>query len=224
MKILIVEDEEELVNSISSYLKSEGYVCESALTYPEGSERISLYSYDCVIADINLPGGNGLDLVKELKRKLSNSGIIIISAKDSLDDRISGLELGADDYLTKPFHLSELNARLKSLLRRRKFEGNREINFREIKIVDGLRIEVNGKPIDLTKKELDLLLYFVSNSGKILTKESIVEHLWGDYVSSIDSYDFIYTHISNLRKKLIESGASDYVKTVYGIGYRFVGE
>jgi DNA-binding response OmpR family regulator len=225
MKLLIIEDEDELLKSVKSYLKSEGYLCESASNYEEGSEKINLYEYDCIVADIGLPDGSGLNLIQELKSKVSETGVIIISAKNSLDDRIEGLDMGADDYLTKPFHLSELNARIKSVLRRRKFHGNKIVSFNEIQVhTDSLRVEINGKPLGLTRKEFDLLLYLISNSRKILTKESIVEHLWGDYINAVDSYDFIYTHISNLRKKLIENGANDYVKTVYGLGYKFTDE
>jgi DNA-binding response OmpR family regulator len=225
MKLLIVEDEEELVNSLLIFFKSEGHVCETGSSFKEGIEKINLYSYDCVIADIGLGDGNGLDIVRELKKKRINTAIIIISARSSLRDKITGLEIGADDYLTKPFDLSELNARFKSVLRRRKFDGEQEIIFNEIKITpDAVKVDVYGKPIVLTKKEYDLLIYFISNKTKILTKESIVEHLWGDYISNSDSYDFLYTHVSNLRKKLIENGAEDYIKTVYKIGYRFSDE
>ena len=222
MKILIIEDEAELLSSTKSYLKTEGYVCECASTFSEGVEKINLYEYDCILADIGLPDGNGLDLVKELKSKSSNTGIIIISARTALDDKITGLDIGADDYLTKPFHLWELNARIKSLLRRRKFQGSKDIFFNEIRVsTNSLELEIHGKRLALTKKELDLLIYFISNNGRILTIESIVEHLWGDYINSVDSYNFIYVHVSNLRKKLVDNGARDYIKTVYGIGYRF---
>lgn len=225
MKVLIIEDEEELINSLRTFFKSEGHVCETSSSFEEGMEKINLYQYDCIIADIGLGDGNGLDIVKELKGKRNNTGVIIISAKSSLQDKITGLEIGADDYLTKPFHLSELNARLKSVLRRRMFDGEQKIIFNEIQIApDTLKVEVNGKPVVLTKKEYDLLIYFISNKTKILTKETIVEHLWGDYISTSDSYDFLYTHVSNLRKKLIDNGGEDYIKTVYKIGYRFSEE
>jgi DNA-binding response OmpR family regulator len=225
MKLLIVEDEVELVNSLLVFFKSEGHVCETGFSFKEGIEKISLYTYDCVIADIGLGDGNGLDIVRELKKKRINTAIIIISARSSLKDKVTGLEIGADDYLTKPFDLSELNARFKSVLRRRKFDGEQEIIFNEIKITpDTVKVEVDGKPIVLTKKEYDLLIYFISNKTKILTKETIVEHLWGDYISSSDSYDFLYTHVSNLRKKLIGNGGEDYIKAVYKIGYRFSDE
>jgi DNA-binding response OmpR family regulator len=200
-------------------------VTNEEMIIEKASEKINLYEYDCIVADIGLPDGSGLNLIQELKSKVSETGVIIISAKNSLDDRIKGLDMGADDYLTKPFHLPELNARIKSVLRRRKFQGSKIVSYNEIQIhTDSLRVEIHGKPLALTRKEFDLLLYLVSNSEKILTKESIVEHLWGDYINAVDSYDFIYTHISNLRKKLIENGANDYVKTVYGLGYKFTDE
>jgi DNA-binding response OmpR family regulator len=222
MKLLIVEDEEELLSSLKAFLNTEGYLCEGAATYQEGIEKISLYEYDCILADIGLPDGSGLALIEKLKSKIDNTGVIIISAKNSLDDKILGLDMGADDYLTKPFNLSELNARLRSVLRRRKFEGNKEIIFNEIRAnPEALKALVHEKPVLLTKKEFDLLIYFISNKNKVLTKESIVEHLWGDYIDSADSFDFIYAHISNLRKKLVENGANDYVHTVYGVGYTF---
>ncbi len=225
MKILIIEDEEELLNSSKEYLMSEGYICEEATTFKEGIEKINLYEYDCIVADIGLPDGNGLDLVQELKSKLSETGVIIISAKNALEDKIAGLDIGADDYLTKPFHLSELNARVKSILRRRKFRGNKEIVFKEIRVLpDTLQTFANQRPVALTKKEFDLLIYFISNQNKIITKESIAEHLWGDYIDTADSYDFVYTHISTLRKKLVEQGSNDYIQTVYRVGYKFTGD
>lgn len=225
MKILIIEDERELLNAAKEYLQSEGYLCEEASDFQEGAAKISRYEYDCIIADIGLPGGNGLKLIVDLKAKKSDTGIIIISARNSLEDKITGLDLGSDDYLTKPFHLSELNARVKSILRRRKFKGDNEVGFKEISLnLDTFRTTVKGSTLVLTKKEFDLLLYFISNPNKVLTKESIVEHLWGDYMDSADSYDFIYTHVSNLRKKLVDSGSNDYVKTVYGVGYKFTNE
>jgi DNA-binding response OmpR family regulator len=222
MKVLVIEDEKELLKAITTYLKMEGYVVEEAADYQEGSEKINLYEYDCILADIGLPDGNGLKLVELLKSKQSTTGVMIISARNSLEDKITGLDIGADDYLTKPFNLSELNARVRSILRRRKFEGKKEIEFHEIKAnPETLHVFVNDKPILLTKKEFDLLIYFIANKNKVLTKESIVEHLWGDYIDSADSFDFIYAHVSNMRKKLVENGATDYLHTVYGVGYKF---
>lgn len=222
MKILIVEDETELLSAIKAYLKTEGYICEEALNYQDGIGKINLYDYDCIIADIGLPGGSGLQLIEILKQKMNNIGIIIISAKNSLDDKIRGLDIGADDYLTKPFNLSELNARIRSVLRRRKFEGKREIEFNEIRAnPETLQVTIKGKSVSLTKKEFDLLVFFIVNKNKVLTRESIVEHLWGDYIDSADSFDFLYAHVSNMRKKIVAAGSRDYLSTVYGVGYKF---
>jgi DNA-binding response OmpR family regulator len=222
MKLLIIEDEVQLLRAAASYLQSAGYLCEEATTFDEGAEKIYLYQYDCIIADLGLPGGNGLDLVRALKANSPDAGIIIISARNSLEDKINGLEIGADDYLTKPFHLSELNARIKSVMRRRKFKGSNEIVFNEIKIIpDSFEVFVKQRRVTFTRKEFNLLVFFVSNRGKVLTRESIAEHLWGDYTDSINSYDFIYNHISNVRRKLLDNGSSDYVQTVYGLGYKF---
>jgi DNA-binding response OmpR family regulator len=169
-----------------------------------------------------LPKGTGLDLITEIKKKNAESGIIIVSAKNSLEDKLKGLEIGSDDYLTKPFHLSELMARIKSIIRRRNFKGNNEIIFNEIKVLpDARQVFVNDKEIVLTGKEFDLLIFFLSNKGRVIPKDSIAEHLWGDYMDQADSFDFIYTHIKNLRKKLVQHGAKDYLNTVYGIGYKF---
>lgn len=224
MKILLVEDEKGLSDSISTYLKQEGHLCEVVIDFKSADEKIELYQYDCILVDINLPDGNGLNLIKSLKKLKAQAGIIIISAKNSVDDKIEGLDLGADDYLSKPFSLAELNSRIKSVLRRRKFEGNDEIVFNEITIKPNeSTVLVNGASVTLTKKEYDLILFLISNKNRILTKETIAEHLWGDDMDMADSYDFIYTHIKNLRKKLVEKGCQDYMKTVYGMGYKFSG-
>ena len=222
MKILLVEDEKGLSDSISTFLKQEGYLCEVVTDFKSADEKIELYQYDCILIDINLPDGNGLNLVKTLKRLKAKAGIVIISARNSVDDKIEGLDLGADDYLSKPFSLAELNSRIKSVLRRRKFDGNDEIVFNEITIKPNeSTVLVNGASVTLTKKEYDLILFLISNKNRILTKETIAEHLWGDDMDMADSYDFIYTHIKNLRKKLVEKGCQDYMKTVYGMGYKF---
>jgi DNA-binding response OmpR family regulator len=223
MKILLIEDEKELCRSIETYLTQENYRCESAMTYDQALEKISLYRYDCVVVDITLPDGTGLDVIRELKRNNTPSGIIIISAKNSLDDKITGLDIGADDYLTKPFHLSELNARIKSIIRRRNFEGSNEIVINEIRISpDQMKVMIDDKEVVLTKKEFDLLIFFISNKNRVLTKEAIAEHLWGDEMDMADSFDFIYTHIKNLRRKMLENGGHDYVQTIYGMGYKFI--
>jgi len=223
MNLLIIEDEVDLQESIREFLSSEFFIVESAGSYLMAEEKIGLYDYDCVIVDINLPGGSGLDIIRKLKNKDDDTGIIIISAKDSLDDKLAGLDIGADDYLTKPFHLAELNARIKSIIRRRVLKGSNMKKYNELAIeFDSRRLFVNEKEVILTRKEFDLLLYFIMNEGRVLDKEDIAEHLWGDNMSiSADSFDFIYNHIKNLRKKLTDNGSKDYIKTVYGIGYKF---
>lgn len=222
MKLLIVEDEIELLNSTSEYLQKEDFVCETAPNFFEAEDKLISYEYDVVILDINLPDGNGLELLKLIKGKNPETGVLIVSAKDSLDDKLKGLDLGADDYITKPFHLAELNSRVNSLLRRRKYEGNKNIVFNEIEIdPDAKKAIANGVTLDLTKKEYFLLLYFITNKNRVLTKEAIAEHLWGDNIDMVDNFDFIYTHMRNLRKKLKISGATDYLQTIYGLGYKF---
>lgn len=222
MKLLIVEDELELLNSTCVYLQKEDFICEPASNFFEAEDKLLSYNYDVVILDINLPDGNGLDLLKYIKERSPETGVLIVSAKDSLDDKLKGLDLGADDYITKPFHLAELNSRVNSLLRRRKFEGNNNIIFEEIEIDPVAKIAmVNDKPLELTKKEYFLLLYFITNKNRVLTKEAIAEHLWGDNIDMVDNFDFIYTHMRNLRKKLKKSGANDYLQTIYGLGYKF---
>jgi DNA-binding response OmpR family regulator len=222
MKVLIIEDEKALSESIFAYLHSEHYTCEMAADYRIAMEKINLYDYACIILDITLPGGSGLDLLKELKANNKADGVLIISAKNSLDDKILGLQTGADDYLTKPFHLSELAARVAAIIRRKSFGGKNSLRFDNLQL-DLLEktIKVNNRPIDLTRKEYDLLLYFISNKNKVISKGAIAEHLWGDNMDMADNYDFIYTHIKNLRKKLIQGGAQDYVKSIYGMGYKF---
>lgn len=225
MKVLIVEDEKPLAESISNYLKQEGYLCEIALNFSQAKNKVAENEYDCIILDIGLPDGSGLDLIKVLKSNQSHDGILILSAKNSIDDKISGLEIGADDYLTKPFHLSELNARVKSIFRRRNLSGNVEIQFNEIKInTEEQQVYVNNSVLNLTRKEYELALFFISNKNRVLTKVSIVEHLWGDNVVMADSFEFVYTHIKNLRKKITEKGGCDYIKTVYGLGYKFTDQ
>ncbi|MEI6173290.1 MAG: response regulator transcription factor [Bacteroidota bacterium] len=222
MKILLIEDEKELSRSISEYLQKENYRCQAVYKYEDAIEKINLYQYDCIIVDINLPDGSGLNVIRSLKKNKSEAGIIVISAKNSLDDKVTGLEIGADDYLTKPFHLPELNARIKSIIRRRSFGGENEIAFNEILILpEKMEVTVNRHPLVLTKKEYDLLIFFISNKDRLLTKEAIAEHLWGDDMDMADSFDFIYTHIKNLRKKIIEKEGEDYIQTIYGMGYKF---
>lgn len=222
MKILIVEDEKELVDDLNEFLDDQGYIIEVAPTTSVAREKIFVYQYDILILDLGLPDGSGLDVLKYVKKHKPQTGIIILTARDSLDDKISGLDLGADDYMTKPFLLSELNARIKSIHRRRNFDGNSTIIFNEIEIdTDKMRVSINDQNLTLTRKEYELILYFVINKNKVLTKESIIEHLWGDHSDMFDSLDFIYTHIKNLRKKMQDMGGADYLKSVYGLGYKF---
>jgi DNA-binding response OmpR family regulator len=200
----------------------EGHICEVALTFHEAITKVADNKYDCIILDIGLPDGSGMDVIREMKSNKSTGGILILSAKSSLDDKLSGLKIGADDYLTKPFHFAELSARINSICRRNNFLGMTEIIFNEIRIntLDNLAY-VNDKLLNLTKKEYDLLLFFMANRNRIITKESIVEHLWGDDVILTDSFDFVYTHVKNLRKKIIASDGRNYVKCIYGFGYKF---
>jgi DNA-binding response OmpR family regulator len=222
VKILLVEDEKMLSDTIASYLKEEGYLSEQAGTLDLGIQKVNLYEYDCVLVDIGLPDGNGFNLVNEIKKNHPETGIIIISAKNSLDDKIQGLDLGADDYLTKPFHLSELNSRIKSVLRRRKFDGQKELVVGKLRIIpESRQVFVQDELLSTTKKEFDLLLFFVSNQGRVLTKESIAEHLWGDFADSSDTFNFVYSHIKNLRRKILEKSGVEYFRNVYGTGYIF---
>lgn len=222
MKVLIVEDEHELLKEIEAYLLKEDYICEVANNFNDASEKLHLYQYDIAIIDITLPGGSGLSLIQFLKETNTDTGILIISAKNSLDDKLTGLEIGADDYITKPFHLAELNARVKAIIRRRKFNGATEIIFNEIKInPEDKTVFVDKNKLQLTKKEYDLLHFLIANKNRLLTKESIAEHLWGDNIDLADNFDFIYTHINNLRKKIVAAGGIDYLQTIYGMGYKY---
>ncbi|MGI4736454.1 MAG: response regulator transcription factor [Janthinobacterium lividum] len=225
MKILLVEDEAALRSTLIEALRQGGYVVEVAADFAQALEKIKLYHYDCVLLDLTLPDGNGLDLLRVLKADNSPAGVLVISARDALDDRVAGLDLGADDYLAKPFHLSELNARLRAIIRRRRFQGQNHVVFRDLLVwPDQAEVLVRGEALTLTRKEYDLLLYLLANPGRVLTKEAIAEHLCGDSVDATDSFDFIYTHLKNLRKKLQEKGADNYIRTMYGVGYKLSAE
>ena len=221
MKLLLVEDESALRAVLLGSLRQAGYLVEEAADFAQAQEKIMLYQYDCVLLDLTLPDGSGLDLLRQLKAEGSPAGVLIITARDALDDKVAGLDLGADDYLIKPFHLSELNARVRAIIRRRQFQGQQQIAFRDLLVFpDSAEVHVCGEPLTLTKKEYDLLLYLLANPGRVLTKEAIAEHLCGDAVDMADSFDFIYTHLKNLRKKLQEKGADNYIRTMYGVGYK----
>jgi len=222
MKILIVEDEEELSKNIATYLKQENYICDLAYDYKSALNKIYEFDYDCILLDITLPDGNGLNILKDLKNNEKADGVIIISAKDALDDKLEGLKVGADDYISKPFHLSELSARISAVIRRRQFNGKNVIVINEITInTDSRIVSINGKKLDITKMQYDLLLYFIVNKNRVLSKTAIIEHLSGDHAEYLDNYDVVYAHIKNLKKKIAEAGGNDYIKSIYGMGYKF---
>lgn len=225
MKILIIEDEIELLIAIGNYLTKENYICELAETFSKAYEKTAIYKYDIILLDITLPDGNGLELLKTFRKYNIKAGVIILSAKNSLDDKITGLDKGADDYITKPFQLSELNSRIKALLRRRNYAGSNMVIFKEISInTDSKNVTINDQQLTLTKKEYDILLFLIINQNRVLTKEAIAEHLWDDNIDQADTYDFIYTHLNNIRKKIKAIGGADYIKTLYGMGYKFTNQ
>jgi DNA-binding response OmpR family regulator len=221
LKLLIIEDEPALNQSITEFLSGAGYLCEPVFNYQQALEKIDCHTYDCIVLDLMLPGGSGLSLLRYLKQDKKNEGVIIISAKGELEDKIDGLELGADDYLTKPFHLSELSVRIAAILRRKNFNGQSVITAGDIQIdTVGKSVLAKEKQVELTQKEFQLLLFFVINRNRVLSKNAIAQHLWGDDMDYPSSYDFIYSHIKNLRKKIIGAGGEDYIRSVYGEGYK----
>ncbi|MCS3869859.1 DNA-binding response OmpR family regulator [Chryseobacterium ginsenosidimutans] len=223
MKILIIEDEPELAKSIAEYLSEENYLCEFAFTFADAMNKIETFQYDCIILDIMLPDGNGLKILEELKNQNKQDGVIIVSAKNALDDRIYGLKMGADDYLTKPFHLSELMARIYSIIRRKQFNNSNTIKQNELEIdLLAKTVSINNQAIILTKKEFDLLIYFIGNKNKVISKSTLAEHLSGDFADMLDNHDFVYAHVKNLKKKLYDAGCEHYLKTVYGTGYKWI--
>jgi DNA-binding response OmpR family regulator len=222
MKLLIVEDNAELSDDLAIFLTENGFVVEVAYNLNEAEQKIFDYSYDLVILDLGLPDGSGLDLLRKAKASRLKMGFLIVTARNAIEDKVAGLELGADDYITKPFHKAELNARVRSIIRRKNADGNNLIEIGNIAVnLLSLDVTVAGMPIDLTRKEFDLLVYFLYNKNRVLTKESIVEHLWGDHADQADSFDFIYNHIKNLRKKLQQAGGDVQIQSVYGMGYKF---
>jgi len=222
LKFLIIEDEQELREIIANYLNEDGNICECCDSLRSAIDKLSIYEYDCILLDIGLPDGDGFTVLEYLRVNKRTEAVLIISARNSLDDKLKGLNIGADDYLTKPFHLAELKARVVAIYRRKVFNSNSTLIFNEIVInLPGRSVEVNHKPIILTRKEYDMLLYFIANKGKVIAKNAIAVHLWGDEIDMHDNFDFIYTHIKNLRKKLLEVTTNDYLKSIYGIGYKF---
>lgn len=225
MKILIVEDEPSLRELIQRSLEKERYVVETAGDFHTALRKIEDYDYDCVLLDIMLPDGNGLELLEQLKAAHKRENVIIISAKDSLEDKVLGLELGADDYLPKPFHLVELNARIKSVIRRQQHEGEISIRQGNVRIEpDKFRVFVEEKELELNRKEYDILLYFMNRPDRLVNKNTLAESVWGDHIDQMDNFDFIYAQIKNLRKKLKDAGATVEVKAVYGFGYKMMVE
>lgn len=224
MKILIIEDEPFLAESIGAYLTAQDYLCEYAGTWAQAREKVELYRYDCILLDLMLPGGDGIDILQTLKKQGQQDGVIIISAKGDYDAKIRGLHAGADDYLAKPFHLPELAARIYSVIRRRSFGNQNDVVQHELKVdLLSKTVTVNNVPVVLTKKELDLLLFFIGNKNRVIAKSALAEHLSGDIADMFDNHDFVYAHVKNLKKKLSEAGYGNYLKTVYGTGYKWEG-
>lgn len=223
MKILIIEDEPDLLQNMVQSLKKEHYTVETADSYASGIDKIIAYDYSCILLDIGLPGGSGLQILEELRNMKKTDSVIIISAKDSLDDKLVGLDKGADDYLTKPFHLAELNARIKAVLRRKSFDGQNDVSAANVRIQLSERsVTVNEKPVALNRKEYDLLMYFMENRSRLISKTSIAEHVWGDHADESDDLEFVYSQIKNLRKKLKDAEAGLEIQAVYGVGYKLV--
>ncbi|PRX48837.1 response regulator transcription factor [Salegentibacter salegens] len=223
MKILIIEDEQDMLQNMKDFLIRENFVVETATSLTEARDKIGVYSYDCILLDINLKDGSGFQLLEELKQKKIEDGVIIVSARNSLDDRLAGLNLGADDYLAKPFHMAELNARVKAVLRRRQFNGNNTIKIGNLSIdLDEHEASIDDKPLNLNRKEYEILLFFFSNQNRLVNKSALAEHVWGDHIDQADSFEFIYSQIKNLRKKLKSAGAEIEIKAVYGIGYKLI--
>lgn len=222
MKLLVIEDEPVLLENIREYFSGEGNICETAGNLKAAIDKIGLYEYDCILLDIGLPDGSGLDVLKYLKETDKDEGVLIISARNSLEEKLTGLNLGADDYIIKPFHLAELRARIMAVYRRRMFRGTNVLKYETIEInMDAMDVSIQGESVFFTRKEYEMLLYFIANKGKVVARTALAENLWRDEVNLGESFDFIYTHIKNIRKKLLDHTGKDYFKSVYGIGYRF---
>lgn len=225
MKLLIIEDEHQLSDSIVSYLDKECYLCEQAFTYAEGMMRVGVYEYDCILLDLTLPGGNGLDILRRIKQRSPQTGVIIVSAKDSIDDKVEGLKIGADDYIAKPFHLSELSMRIFALLRRKNFQASNTLESGKVRIdLFNREVTVDGKAITLTKSEYELLLFLIENRHRVVSKGAMAEYLSGDMADMLDDFNFVYTHIKNLKSKLSDAGVSHCIKTYYGAGYKWMDD
>jgi len=222
MRILIIEDEKSLREDVVDYLTENGYKCDFATTIKSALQKLNDIVYSCALVDVGLPDGSGIEVVEHIKKNNPEMGVIIVTAKNALEDKLEGLKIGADDYLTKPFHLSELSARIYSVLRRRNFGGKNSLVF------DGLEIDTtekkviaNGNQLQLTKKEYEILVYLASNPTHLITKEALADAIWGDKADMATSFDFVYSQIKNLKKKLNEADLKNYIKVVYGMGYKF---
>jgi DNA-binding response OmpR family regulator len=225
MKLLVIEDERQLSDSIVDYLSRENYLCEQAFTFDDAMMKVGVYDYDCILLDLMLPGGSGLDILRHIKQSMPQTGVIIISAKDSLDDKVVGLRIGADDYLPKPFHLPELGMRIFALLRRKNFTGSNTLECGIISIdLLSKKVTVGDKPIDLTKSEYELLLFLIENRRRVVSKSAVAEHLSGDMADMLDDFNFVYAHIKNLKAKLADAGVKDCIRTYYGTGYKWMLE
>jgi DNA-binding response OmpR family regulator len=222
MKVLIIEDNQELARNIRDFLGREGYICESCDTLEGAREKLAMFQYDCVLLDIGLPDGNGISLLNFIRAEHKDCNVLIISARNALDDKIIGLEKGADDYITKPFHLAELHARIRAVYRRKNLGGASIVAFNEFSLnTDTFEAKVGEVLLDTTPKEFDLLLYFIVNKNRVLSRQAIAAHLWGDYTDNLANFDFVYQHVKNLRRKIGMAGGMDYISTVYGLGYKF---
>lgn len=221
MKILVVEDEFELLQSIRDFLLAENYLVETATDFATGMDKVMIYQYDCILLDISLPGGTGLKILEEIKKNGIKANVIIISAKDSIDDKVVGLDLGADDYLTKPFHFTELHARIKAVLRRKQLDGSNQLRLGNLTIdFEQRKVLIGDEELKLNRKEYDILSFFAINTNRLITKEALAEHVWGDNIDSADSFDFVYSQVKNLRKKLKDNNSDVEIDNVYGAGYK----
>ena len=223
MKLLIIEDAKGLREVMTRSLEKERFVVETAADYSTALQKINDYDYDCILLDIMLPGGSGLSILEELKKLKKRESVIIVSAKDSIEDKVTGLDLGADDYLAKPFHLAELHARVKSVIRRHQTDGNTKIEIENLTVCpDNHTVFINGEELKLNRKEFDLLYYFATNPNRLINKTTLAEAVWGDNIDQADSLDFIYSQVKNLRKKMKTAEATPEIKAVYGFGYKLI--
>lgn len=221
MKLLVIEDEASLRESIVEYFTQEDFLCEAAGNFSEGIDKSDSFQYDCIILDINLPGGSGLQLLEHLRKYKKNDCVIIISARNSMDDKIAGLDLGADDYLAKPFHLPELYARVKAVIRRKYAAGSNILEVDRLQLDLMLKtVTYAGQPLSLTKYEFELLLFMLINKNRVVSRQAIAEHIYGEQTDNMASFDFVYSHIKNIKRKLKEKGCGDLLQAVYGLGYK----